>query len=137
MDQVTTENITALDALLTAGKRGEFYVELAKIYANFETTSQSAIDQILIQAQITTGGGSWGGAAILGNAVAQQNAGDSYNVTLDDFSLEIAKRLLDGIKADFDNGKSGLFTADEIQLLDASVWNDNRYGFQTQLFGSN
>ncbi len=103
--------INELRVTLNSEDRGGFYLKLAEFYQS-AGASQTAIDQIISQASITTGSGLWGGAAALGNAFAQENGGANYNVTLDEFSLEIAERLFDAIDA--------AVTAQENSILNVS-----------------
>lgn len=128
---ITFNDVSDLRGILEQNQdRGRFYTELARIYKNVGASSE-AVDQIISQAQITTGSGPWGGAAMLGNLYAQEHSGEGYNVTLDQFSYEIADRLLTAIEADLirqDRTGTGILNADEIQALDYSVWHEKAIG---------
>jgi len=132
MANLTQADVTELQNYLNNGDRGGFYYAYAQ---KVGATNNTTFNQVMIQAQITTYGGLWGGAAQLGNNYAQETAGlDSngdvlYNIKLDQFSLEIAQRLMDAIYTDVViKNKSGIFTADEIQELDYSVWLEKGMG---------
>ena len=118
---------------LSSQDRGKFYLDLADIYRGAHA-SDAAVAQLILQAQITTGGGIIGGAAVLGNAFAKTNSGTGadgkplYNVTLDTFSWQIADRLLDAVQYDASHGGSGILTAAEMHALDFSVWHDKGIG---------
>lgn len=131
MADLTQTDVTNLQTFLTNGDRGGFYYAYGQMVGS---GNSQIFNQVMIQAQITTYGGLWGGAAQMGNNYAQESAGldgygsPFYDVDLDYFSLEIAQRLFDAIEIDVDNGNSGIFTADEIQELDYSVWLDKGMG---------
>gem|GEM_PF-3357972 len=124
---ITQQTVDNLEVTLNSGDRGGFYLQLAEVY-KAEGASQAAIDQIIVQSQITTGSGLWGGAAALGNAYAQENGGVDYDVTLDTFSRQIGERFLEGIESSIASGQSGVFNASEIRTLDYSVWRDKGMG---------
>ncbi len=132
MSALTTTDVQRLRDILTSGDRGGFYYTYAQMIRD---VSPTAYNQVMTQAQITTYGGLWGGAAIIGNAMAQNQAGLNtfgeplYNTTLDQFSFDIATRLFEAIELDVgrSNG-TGILTADEIQELDYSVWLEKEMG---------
>jgi Ca2+-binding RTX toxin-like protein len=131
MNQITQEKLNRLNSLLSKGDRGRVYLELAETY---KPVSSNAFNQIIQQAQITTYSGVIGGAAILGNFYAKNNAGSNsngksrYDVPLDVFSVQIIKRLLDATQLSLNRGGNGILTIDEIRALDYSVWNDKGIG---------
>ena len=129
MTTITTTDIAHLRSLLGdefsyEADRGRFYLEVAELYRETD-----AFEQVMIQAEITTYSGAIGGSALLGNHHAQQHGGDKYDVTLDEFSWEIADRFLEAMEKDitqFDG--SSVFSSDQIQLLDYSVWHEKGIG---------
>lgn len=118
VSQITQEHITELQALLDNGDRGGFYWRL------FELTDSN---QILIQGQISTYSGSWGGLALSGNYLAKLQDQENYGLTLDDFSTQIARGTLDSIIADVNspNGNGGLLSDIGFVLSDSAVWAAN------------
>ena len=98
---------------LNAGDRGGAYLTLYRELGN---------EQLLIQAQITTYSGIWGAGALIGNAWAKQEAGGRYNLTLDQFSKEIAQGTINAIRADMSRGGSGHLTDAQFQEADRVVW---------------
>lgn len=110
---LSLQNVNELQNLLDRGDRGGFY------YRYYELTGSS---QALLQAQITTYSGVVGGLAINGNVVAKSNNFGIYNLSLDDFSTQIASNLLRGIRLDISNNGTGILSDARIQDLDAEVW---------------
>lgn len=114
-----------LDALdkaqsqLNAGDRGGAYLTLYRELGN---------EQLLIQAQITTYSGIWGSGALIGNAWAKQEAGGRYNITLDQFSKDIAQGTINAIRADIRRGGSGHLTDAQFQEADRGVWKSKGMG---------
>ena len=128
MSNITQIQVAELNTILNIQQdRGGFYLRLAEFYQS-AGASQTAIDQIISQASITTGSGLWGGAAALGNAFAQEEGGANYDVTLDEFSLEIATRLFDAIDAAVTAQENSILNVSEIRTLDYSVWDDKGIG---------
>lgn len=72
MPALTGDDVARLLGLLEAGDRGGFYYTYAQMIRDVSPTS---FDQVMMQAQISTYGGLWGGAAIVANGVAQNQAG--------------------------------------------------------------
>lgn len=127
MPGLTQADVNNLSSLLNSGDRGGFYYEYANL---IRSASPTGYEQALIQMQITTYSGVWGGAAIAGNYAAYVSADppSNYNVTLDQFSQEIAARLLDAIVLDVANNGDGILTGAEMQALDYSVWREKGLG---------
>ena len=130
---LTQEQIETLEAYLTPDDdedvglldRGGFYLEY---YEMIKDTDPEAAQQVLIQAHISTYSGFFGGAAIIGNAIAKYANPEAYSMTLDRFSYDIAAGLLSGISADFGTPSGGVLTASEIQMLDQGVWDAHQMG---------
>lgn len=80
VSQVTAEDVAVMQAFLNDGNRGAAYLYY------YQLTGST---QALIQAQITTGSGTFGGAALYGNYLAKIESGGAYNLTLEDFSARI------------------------------------------------
>lgn len=96
MPELTQTDINELREILgtsfdTEAKRAEFYLAY---YEKIKDVDFEAAKQVLIQAQITTYSGFIGGAALLGNAFAKFAEPELYNVSLDEFSWDIADGLL-------------------------------------------
>lgn len=114
---INPSDAAELRSILTSGDRGGFYYAYAQMV---KSENSNTFDQVMIQAQITTYGGEWGGAAILGNAYAQAYAGNDangdpkYNLTLDDFSYDIAGRLFEGVSRN-QRGQSELILYQSLQ----------------------
>lgn len=86
MPDLKNEDISELNDLLRVdGNRGQFY------WRYYEMTGEY---QALIQAQITTYSGVWGGLAVTGNYFAKLVDQQNYHLTLDAFSFQIANGLL-------------------------------------------
>ncbi|GAB3346839.1 cadherin domain-containing protein [Lysobacter tyrosinilyticus] len=104
--------------------RGNVYSNLIEYYKQNFSASQIAgtIEQLTMQASITTNSGVYGAGAAIGNAAAKLRAGERYSLTLDDFSKNIIERMLDGIERELLTGRDGLLTAQELHYLDYSVW---------------
>lgn len=98
VEQITQEHIDELSDYIAAGDRGGFYLRL------YQLTGEK---QVLIQASITTYSGVWGGMAVTGNYLAKLSAPENYQLTLDQFSMDIIEGTLRAIKTDIkDNAKS-------------------------------
>ncbi|SFI31048.1 hypothetical protein [Bradyrhizobium sp. cf659] len=98
---ITQLDIDKIQELLDSGDRAGAYIYY---YELIKDVDPSAGRQILIQAQITTYSGFFGGAALIGNALAKHANPDLYPPTLDGFSVDIVQGLINAIKADFTNG---------------------------------
>jgi len=83
-------------------------------------------EQLLLQAQITTYSGAVGGAALYGNYLAKSVNPELYNLSLDQFSIDILRATINlyakGLKDGF------VVTADQLQTSDRQVWIDNKMG---------
>jgi len=66
--------------------------------------------------------------AILGNNQAKISNPDLYQLTLDQFSDDIAMQLVAAARRDVVRGGSGNFTDNEIQFLDWRVWDEKGMG---------
>lgn len=104
--------------------RGNVYDNLIRYYRdNFNNPHVAAtIQQLIIQASITTNSGEYGAAGLIGNTAAKMRAGDAYDLTLDQFSKDIIERMLDAIDYELNMGRDGFLTAQELHFLDYSVW---------------
>lgn len=117
--------------------RGNVYNNIIEYYRNNFSGSKvgATIEQLIIQASITTNSGAYGAAGLIGNSAAKIVAGNErYNITLDVFSKDIIDRMLDAIEREIMTGKDGLLTAQELHFLDYSVW--RQHGMQ-ELFPGN
>lgn len=119
--QVTQDHINVMQGLLDNNQRAEVYMYYSKLIGN---NDPSAVNQLMMQAQITTYSGIIGGAALMGNFNAKKNAPDLYNLTLDDFSKDIIQGMIKAIETDIspEEGGTGLLTANDIQAADKGVW---------------
>lgn len=120
-------DVERYNALLAAGKRTEAYVEYAEdLLSNGEF---GGYHQVMMMAQISSYSGDVGGAAILGNLVASKH--EDYNLSLDDFSRDVAERLFEAVRIDVSDTTSegqGLFNAAEVRALAYSAWADKGLG---------
>lgn len=116
--------------------RGNVYANLIQYYQQNFSGSQvaGAIDQLIIQASITTNSGDYGAGGLIGNTAARLEAGSRYNLTLDQFSKDIIERMLDAIEYELLTGRDGLLSAQELHFLDYSVWRQHGMG---ELFPGN
>jgi len=103
MNEITSEDLSRWSELLKSGNRAEFY---------WQYYQKSGQYQSLVQAMITSYSGVWGGLAVTGNYFAKLSRPDLYNITLDDFSISIAKATLDSIE-----GKGGDYILTESEML--------------------
>ena len=113
---LTQANIDQLTQLFNSGDRGGFYWEYYKITGEY---------QALIQGQITTYSGTWGGLAMSGNYLAKITDQENYNLTLDEFSADIIAGTLNSILSDLANplsGADGILTALQMQESDFGTW---------------
>ncbi|WP_422136764.1 hypothetical protein [Endozoicomonas sp. ALD040] len=118
VDQVTEQHLAIMDSLINQGKRAEAYIYYAKLSnLNVEQTNQ-----LMLQAQITTYSGVIGGAALEGNYGAKVSDPENYNLSLDQFTVDIEKGLVSAIRADIESGNSGRITQNQIQNADQAVW---------------
>jgi len=104
------------DIRLEAGDRAGAYIEL------YEVTGS---EQLLLQAQITTYSGAVGGMALEGNFRAKQANPDTYKTTLDQFSHDIDKAVVDLAARSARNDEPENFNTLEIMKADRQVWKDN------------
>ena len=116
---LSESDVASLRTILESGNRGEFY------WRYYEMTGEY---QALIQAQITTYSGVWGGLAASGNYLAKLTDQKNYTISLDQFSYDIAAGLLLRIESDVSKGGSGIFTADEMLAIDQDVWRGKGLG---------
>jgi hypothetical protein len=116
VSQITQEHVNELQGFLDNGDRGGFYWRL------FELTDSN---QILIQGQISTYSGAWGGLALSGNYLAKLQDQENYTLTLDDFSTRIAQGTLDSIVRNIGEGGTGLLSDIDFVISDSSVWEAN------------
>jgi hypothetical protein len=128
--RLSQDDINKLASLIgtdwhTADRTG-FYLEyynLLKQYApsnggnNFSTS-----DLMLLQASISSYSGFAGGGALLGNALAKFANPDLYNISLDEFSWDVAAGLFASIKKDWLGGGSGIFSTSDVFSSDNDVW---------------
>lgn len=122
--QITQTDIIAMNALLRKGDRGGAYLYY---YNLIKDVNRDAASQILIQAQITTYSGFFGGAALIGNAIAKNSNPDKYPAEgLDKFSSDIVQGLIDAIVAELNINQDGVLTKEQIQFADRGVW-ENKY----------
>src|ERR1700675_2681982 len=98
------------------------YYNLLKQYApsnggnNFSTS-----DLMLLQASISSYSGFAGGGALLGNALAKFANPDLYNISLDEFSWDVAAGLFASIKEDYgDSALNSKFDHGRRQRLSGS-----------------
>ena len=129
---LTQADIDKLTSLLIDNKdRGGFYLAY---YDMVKDVNSETANQILMQAHISTYSGWFGGAALLGNALAkysnpEQDYVYSNDYTLDDFSQDIAGATLQLIVSDFNGGAgNGIVDANTIQTSDRLVWIGNELG---------
>ncbi len=127
---ITQENIDNLSEILSggyaAGNRAEFYLAYYQLLKD-NGADVDALKQILIQTQISTYSGFFGGAALLGNAIALAANPEPYPGPLDNFSYEICVGMLAAIQADFSSANGdGILTAQQMQAADQGVWEANQ-----------
>jgi Ca2+-binding RTX toxin-like protein len=114
LSQLTTEHVSTLRELWEADDRGAFYLYYYKLTGSVQS---------LIQAHIGTYSGLYGGAALIGNAIAKHSNPELYSISLDEFSSRIVQGLLVGIEESFQNGAgTGVLSNDAIQQRDQGVW---------------
>jgi len=113
----TQEDLDKLKELLDSGDRGGFYLELY---------NQTGLKQALIQGAITTYSGVWGGMAVATNAMAKESNPDKYNLTLDEFSQQIAQATYDA--AVLAHKEIRPLTEMDMMNADHSVWEDKGMG---------
>ncbi|SCC81400.1 hypothetical protein [Saliniramus fredricksonii] len=117
---ITLADTAAMTAILDSGDRAGAYLYY---YNLIRDVDRAAADQILMQMQITTYSGFFGGAALIGNSIAKDSNPDLYPPTLDIFSEEILRGLILTIEAAVeDPDHSGVLSASEIRDADRSVW---------------
>lgn len=116
--QITQQNVDQIQYILDSGNRAGaylYYYELIKTY------DADAAWQILIQAQITSYSGFFGGAALIGNALAKHSNPTLYNLSLDEFSRQIVQGLVDNIQEELDLGGDGVLSRTQIQESDRDM----------------
>ena len=122
--KITQLDILNMRSLLQKGDRGGAYLYY---YNLIKDDDRDAVSQILIQAQITTYSGFFGGAAMIGNAIAKNSNPDKYpKEGLDKFSSDIVEGLINAIAAEVNAGQDGVLTREQMQLADRGVW-ENKY----------
>jgi hypothetical protein len=89
--------------------------------AYLELYSATGSEQLLMQAQITTYSGAIGSLALVGNMLAKDMGGESYNVSLDQFSLEILVGTKD-VATEYVGRQVSLLTDNVLQDADQAVW---------------
>ncbi len=104
------------EARLDAGDRAGAYIEL------YEVTGS---EQLLLQAQITTYSGAVGGMALEGNFRAKHANPDKYKTTLDQFSYDIDKEVVDLATRSAEIGEPEKFDTLGIMEADRRVWTRN------------
>ena len=96
--------------LLEPAAGGGFYLAYAQLIRNYQgingitptgNLDTDAAAQAILQAEVSTYSGFAGGGALIGNAIAKFSAPDQYNLTLDQFSYDVANGLLSAIKQSF------------------------------------
>jgi Ca2+-binding RTX toxin-like protein len=130
MPGLTQADVLQLRAMMgssyaTSNNRGGFYLRYYELIKGYD---QQAAAQVLLQAHISTYSGFFGGAALLGNAIAKFARPDLYTITLDQFSWDIANALLLSIEASVANSGTGIFSATQIQAFDQGVWQSKGLG---------
>lgn len=80
-------------------------------------------EQLLLQAAITTYSGAMGSGALIGNMLSKNMAGDLYNLSLDQFSLDILQGTFDAVEKETLAGKTvGSMDRNFFQDADHAVW---------------
>jgi Ca2+-binding RTX toxin-like protein len=118
--QITQTHIDIMTTLLNENRRAEVYIYYSKLIGNQDP---GAIQQLMLQQQITTYSGAAGGSALEGNFNAKVNNQDIYP-NLDDFSHDIILGMIVTLSNDVENGRTGILNANQIQQSDQNVWND-------------
>ena len=113
VNQITEEHLQTMEAFLNDGDRVSPYVYYRQLTGN---------EQVMIQAQIASYSGIFGGVAAFGNFFAKLINRDQYTVTLDNFSELMTKGLIDAIKDDIHKGGDGILTDDQIQDINSKIW---------------
>ena len=98
---------------LEAGDRAGAYIELYEV---------TGIEQLLLQAQITTYSGAVGGMALEGNFRAKHANPDDYKTTLDKFSHDIDQEVVKLARDSADDGTPEAFDTLGIMEADRRVW---------------
>ncbi|MFY1054500.1 hypothetical protein ACOQNP_23020 [Ectopseudomonas khazarica] len=106
---LSLDDVAGLAQKLADGDRGGFYWEYYRLTGEY---------QALIQGQITTYSGTWGGMAMVGNYLAKLTDQENYDVTLDKFSTLIIAGTLGAIARDDD----GVLDKLEMQISDYETW---------------
>ncbi|MES2823262.1 MAG: hypothetical protein V4732_06660 [Pseudomonadota bacterium] len=114
------EDVAKMQSLFNSGDRGGAYLYYYQLTGSVQT---------LIQAQITTGSGTFGGGALYGNYLAKSSEALSsdgyYDLTLEDFSTRILQANIDAIQMDIlkgDSGHYGILDDETLQGIDQAVW---------------
>ncbi|MGK0247956.1 MAG: hypothetical protein ACI910_000684, partial [Oleispira sp.] len=119
VNKITTAHVDTMQALLNEGNRGGAYMFYYMLTGN---------TQALVQAQITTYSGFFGGAALYGNYLAKIANPDKYTLSLDQFSIDIVQANIDAIRIDINGGNNGLLSPEDLQVADYGVWVDKEMG---------
>ncbi len=122
---LTMADVDAMNAILDSGDRAGAYLYYYNIIRDVD---RAAADQILMQMQITTYSGFFGGAALIGNSIAKDSNPDLYPETLDLFSEQILRGLILTIEERIFEGESGILTAQNIRDADWGVWDSMQMG---------
>lgn len=113
---LSQEDIVRLSQKLADGDRGGFYWDYYKLTGEY---------QAMVQGQITTYSGTWGGMAMVGNYLAKLADQKNYELTLDKFSTDIIAGTLAEIANDFDQaakGEDGILSQLQMQISDYETW---------------
>ncbi|WP_250656910.1 hypothetical protein [Alkalimarinus coralli] len=119
VEQITEEHIQELSAFIADGDRGGFYLRL------YELTGEK---QVLIQAAITTYSGVWGGMAVTGNYLAKLADSEHYQLTLDQFSMDIVVATLEAVINDIVGDGTGIINETDMKEADHGVWDSKLMG---------
>ncbi len=107
-------------ARIMLNDRANAYLEL------YQATGEP---QLLLQAQITTYAGAIGSMALVGNMFAKYAAGEKYNISLDQFSLDILDGAFKAVEKATHEGKTvGELDRNFFQEADFQVWYDKGMG---------
>jgi Ca2+-binding RTX toxin-like protein len=116
---LTNADVTRLENLLNAGDRAAVY----KLYYDW-----TGSEQAIIQAQITTFSGMWGAGALLGNVAAKLQNPLIYQTSLDSFSADIVKGMIETVRINIQDGGTGILSDDALQNADRAVWSAKNLG---------
>jgi hypothetical protein len=114
---VTIEDVEKVRTLFAAGNRGAVYMML------YNLTGQ---EYWLLDAQITTYSGIFGGGALRSNYLIKTEHQSTYQSTLDVFSRDIMKRMINLVEESVKQGKKGYVKPSRFLLEgDGPVWQMN------------